>query len=72
MTAERFSALAGEAGLTCPGQEIIGWASPLLIDCMSTVTRPGSRWDRPPTRSRNRHFWTAALSARAAAHAFRI
>lgn len=72
MTAERFAALAGEAGLSCPGQEVIGWASPLLIDCMSTVTRPGSRWDRPPAVSRNRYFWTAAFSARAAAHAFQL
>lgn len=72
MTAQRFAAMAAEAGLACPGQEVIGWASPLLIDCMSTVTRPGSRWDRTPARSQNRYFWTAAFSARAAAHAFRL
>jgi ubiquinone/menaquinone biosynthesis C-methylase UbiE len=72
MTAERFAAMAREAGLACTGQEIIGWGSPLLIDCISVVTRPGSRWDRSPTLSRNRYFWAAALSARAADHAFKL
>lgn len=72
MTAQRFAAMAGETGLACTGQEVIGWASPLLIDCISAVTRPGSRWDRPHALSTNRYFWTAALSARAAAHAFKI
>jgi ubiquinone/menaquinone biosynthesis C-methylase UbiE len=69
MTAQRFAAMADEVGLACPGQEVIGWTSPLLIDCISIVTRRGSRWDRPPALSRNRYFWLAALSARAAAHA---
>ena len=72
MTAQRFASMAGEAGLSCTGQEIIGWASPLLIDCISTVTRPGSRWDRSPALSRNRYFWLAALSARATAQAFEL
>lgn len=72
MTAQRFASMTGEAGLSCTGQEIIGWASPLLIDCISTVTRPGSRWDRSPALSRNRYFWLAALSARAAAQAFEL
>jgi ubiquinone/menaquinone biosynthesis C-methylase UbiE len=72
MTAQRFAAMAGKAGLACTGQEVIGWASPLLIDCISTVTRPGSRWDRPATLSRNRYFWLAAFSARAAAQAFEL
>lgn len=70
MTAQHFAALAGEAGLPCTGQEIIGWGSPLLIDCISVVARPGSQWYRArPSVSKNRYFWAAALSARAATQA---
>lgn len=69
VTAQRFADLAREAGLACVGQELIGWSSALLTDCISLVARPGSRWDRPTATSRNRYFRLAARSSRAAAHA---
>jgi ubiquinone/menaquinone biosynthesis C-methylase UbiE len=70
MTADRFAQMSAEAGLSCIGQEIIPWASPLLIDCISVVTRPGSRWDRPLVHLVNRHFRAAARSSRIAARTF--
>jgi ubiquinone/menaquinone biosynthesis C-methylase UbiE len=70
MTATRFAQLTTDAALACIGQEVIGWVSPLLIDCISVVARPGSRWDRPNVVVRNRNFHVAARSAAAAAHAF--
>ena len=72
MTAQRFASMVTEAGLACPGQEAIAWSSLLLTDCISVVTRQGSRWDRPPAFIRNRYFPAAARSSRAAAHAFNV
>lgn len=63
MTADRFVELSRDAGLACVGQEIINWASPLLIDCISIVTQPGSTWERPNVRVTNRSFRAAARSS---------
>jgi SAM-dependent methyltransferase len=70
MTAQRFAELANEAGLACPRQEVIGWSGLMLTDCISVVTRPGSKWDRTPTVVRNRHFKSAQRSTRLMAQAF--
>jgi SAM-dependent methyltransferase len=70
MTAQRFFELSNDAGLACIGQEIVNWASPLLVDCISVVTQPGSMWERPNVRTANRHFRVAASSSAAAAHVF--
>jgi ubiquinone/menaquinone biosynthesis C-methylase UbiE len=70
MTAELFFELSSDAGLVCIGQEIINWASPLLVDCISVVTQPGSIWERPNVRTTNRRFRVAASSSAAAAHVF--
>lgn len=70
VTAERFSDLAREVGLACPAQEVITWSSPLLTDCISVVARPGSQWDREPTRASNRAFHVASRSSLAASQAF--
>jgi SAM-dependent methyltransferase len=72
MTAARFAGLARQADLSCIGQEIIGWSSPVLTDCISIVTVPGSRWDRELVRVTNRNFMPAALSSRAASRAFSL
>ncbi len=57
MTAEKFADLAGRAGLRCVAQERINWlGTRRLIDCISLVVRPGSRWDRPPRLCTNRNF----------------
>lgn len=67
MTAARFAELARSAGLSCIGQEIISWISPLLIDCISILTLPGSDLDRKPVYATNRHFHAAARSSAACA-----
>ena len=72
MTAARFFELSRRAGLVCIGQEIVNWASPLLIDCISVVTRPGSKWERANIRVTNRHFRTAARSSASAARVFKF
>ena len=56
MTAERFNALATACGLRCVAQESVNWLSRLPNDCFSTVTRAGSRWDRPTRAVRNLGF----------------
>jgi SAM-dependent methyltransferase len=67
MSAERFAELAAEAGLACICQERINWMGPRLIDCISAVARPGSRWQRPNTVVSNPHFMAEAASARCVA-----
>ena len=47
MTAERFRESCETAGLQCISQEIVNWTTRRLIDCLSTFTRPSSRWARP-------------------------
>ena len=56
MTAVRFEALCHNAGLLCRSQEIIPWGTSLLSDCISVVTRPGSRWARPNVVLTNHDF----------------
>jgi ubiquinone/menaquinone biosynthesis C-methylase UbiE len=54
VTSERFAASCERVGLACPSQERITWEwGPYLTDAISLVTPRGSRWDRPPRRSRN-------------------
>lgn len=66
VTAESFVSLCSSADLVCVGQELINWgvtAQRQLIDCLSFVARPGSRWDRQNVVSRNRFFMAEARSA---------
>jgi SAM-dependent methyltransferase len=65
MTAERFVVGCQRSGLVCIGQEIIDWGhiSRKTIDCISLVTRPGSRWERPNIRVANPHFMGEAISS---------
>jgi 2-polyprenyl-3-methyl-5-hydroxy-6-metoxy-1,4-benzoquinol methylase len=60
MTAESFGVLCAEHGLKCICQEIINWRSRRLIDCFSTVTRVGSKWDGPARVFRNPDFMREA------------
>jgi len=69
-SAALFERQARAAGLTVIGQEVISWTSPLLIDCISVVTLPGSKWDRDPVSARNRSFRAAARSSAASARVF--
>jgi SAM-dependent methyltransferase len=70
MTAERFEQLSLEWGLSCIGQEIINWGSARLIDCVSLVTKPGSKWDRPNVVARNEHFMAEGQSAQAVSQVY--
>lgn len=66
MTAQRFAVACSNAGLACIGQELIDWGhiGRKMIDCLSLVTRPGSRWARPKVAVRNPNFMDEAFSAR--------
>jgi SAM-dependent methyltransferase len=70
MTAHRFAELAEQAGLSCIGQEVINWTGSLMTDCISLVTIPGSKWDRPNVLARNRHFVRAVRASATAARVF--
>jgi len=56
MTAELFRQMAQDAGLRVIGQELHNWNSYRLIDCISLVTKPGSRFDREYRLLINRSF----------------
>ena len=45
VSGDKFAKWAEDAGLRCMRQEWINWASPLLIDCLSTFTKQGSVWE---------------------------
>jgi SAM-dependent methyltransferase len=58
-------------GLHVRSQEIVPWGGArLLLDCITVVTRPGSRWDRPYRQVVNRRFMAEAASVRAAASVY--
>jgi len=60
MSVIRFGALANKAGLTCINQEKVNWGGRRLIDCISTFTREGSKWDQPNQIKRNPYFMSEA------------
>jgi SAM-dependent methyltransferase len=60
MTAEKFAGFCEAAGLVCISQEIINWGQAELIDCFSTFTTEGSRWERPCCRAENPRFMVEA------------
>lgn len=60
MTAELFCVLCAEHGLKCICQEIVNWRSRRLIDCFSTFTRVGSKWEAPARVFRNPDFMREA------------
>jgi SAM-dependent methyltransferase len=72
MTAQKFAGFCADSGLVCVGQELVNWGfrRSRLVDCLSVVARPGSRWDRPNVVVRNPYFMSEARSARALAQVF--
>lgn len=57
MTAALFRERCHRAGLSCIAQELVSWEfGYYLIDCFSTFTRRGSRWDRGLKLVRNPLF----------------
>ena len=61
-SAELFRGFCAESSLSCIGQELVNWGGSELTDAFSTVTRPGSRWDRAPEIRENHGFMAEAES----------
>jgi ubiquinone/menaquinone biosynthesis C-methylase UbiE len=70
VSAQRFEQLAAHAGLACIGQEVVNWFGGRLIDCISLVTRPASRWARPNVVAHNPYFMAEAASSACAAQIY--
>lgn len=64
VSAKRVRETAADAGLVCVVQESVNWLSKLPTDCFTTMTRPGSRWDRTPIVERNLAFMREARRLR--------
>ena len=65
MSVDRFHQICRSAGLVCPSQEAVNWNSKLPNDCFSTLTRPGSKWDRTRQVTRNLGFMAEMRRLRA-------
>jgi SAM-dependent methyltransferase len=65
VTAQKVAHVSKTAGISCIGQEVINWANWRMTDCISVLTRPGSRWDRPNVVVLNPYFVPEAASAKA-------
>jgi hypothetical protein len=72
VTAAGFAEQCHDVGLSCIAQELVNWEGGLLLlDCMSVVARPGSKWDHPPRVVKNRLFRTGARAARRSDNAYK-
>ena len=63
VTAGGVRALAERIGLSCPAQELVNWGTRRLIDGLTVLARPESRWARPTRVLRNRRFMQEARGA---------
>jgi len=65
VSAESVDAASGRVGLGCVSQELLAWASgQVLTDCISVITREGSRWDRANVIRENLGFVQEPMLAR--------
>jgi len=72
VTAARFAEQCHEVGLNCVVQELVNWeGGVLLLDCLSVVARPGSRWDHPNQMVKNRLFRINARAVRRSDNAYK-
>ena len=60
MTAAKFAIFCEAAGLACISQEMVNWGQAELIDCFSTFTAAGSKWEHPCCRVENPRFMLEA------------
>jgi methyltransferase family protein len=60
MTSELFRSLCEGRGLKCMCQELVNWRGRWLIDCFTTFTRAGSKWESACKILRNSHFMREA------------
>jgi SAM-dependent methyltransferase len=67
VTSRKVFEIGKGSGLDCIGQEIINWGrhNRRMVDCISILTRSGSRWERPNVVVRNPYFMAEARSAHA-------
>jgi SAM-dependent methyltransferase len=66
VSAQAVEALAVRAGLSCVSQETLAWGNEVLLnDCISVITRAGSRWDRDNVRIDNPEFSSREITASA-------
>lgn len=57
MTAEKMRSFAANAEVTCIAQETLPWGgSSALIDCLSVLTKPDSKWACGMQFYENREF----------------
>jgi SAM-dependent methyltransferase len=61
VSAALVRSVSESAGLSCVFQEIINWGVPELTDCLSIITRHGSRRDGPPRTVENPGFMDEAI-----------
>jgi hypothetical protein len=72
-TAEGFASLCQSVGLSCVRQELVAWGNYRLhVDCISIVTRPGSRWDGPPRLVRSEGFMRHLRYVRSVSELYQI
>ena len=65
VSASGFAELSEATGLHCVGQELVNWeGGVVLLDTMSVLTKPNSRWDRPNSVVKNRLFRLEARAIR--------
>jgi hypothetical protein len=58
--AEGFRASCNRHGISCISQEIIDWGGHPSLDCLSTITREGSRWSRSTVILINDNYMSSA------------
>lgn len=71
MTAAKMAMFAQENDLQCVSQELVTWYTrSVLIDCLSTLVRRGSRWSRQNRVLRNAAFMREAKRLSALTHLY--
>jgi SAM-dependent methyltransferase len=71
VSAQLVERLAADAGLLCRSQELFQWArGPYLTDCVSVLTRRGSRWARQNIVVKRRDFRRMAAANAALARLY--
>ena len=61
MTAAKMAKFAQECNLQCVSQELVTWETRfVLVDCLSTLVRRGSKWSRPNRVLENAGFMLEA------------
>lgn len=63
VSAAVIESFAQQTGLSCVSQEAIAWGNDsLLTDCISVITRAGSRWDRENVVVENLEFTSQEIA----------